>query len=94
MSINEIIKTNLLIKNLKLPKLTTKVTHCQNRTSDYCSECHEHKTKICNEKLTYQSIKQVSNKRWHLYFLCSKNHLIIRWITSNDNQIIIGNLKN
>lgn len=94
MSINEIIKQNLLIKNLKLPKITTKVTHCQDYHYGHCSKCQEYKAKFCNENLIYQKIKQVTANRWHLYFACANNHLVIRWIIKKKNRIIIGNLKN
>lgn len=94
MSINEIIKKHLPITNQKFSRVNTKITHCQNTYYGYCQECKEHKTKLCNEKLIFQNIKQVSNVRWHLYFSCSQKHKVIRWVIIDHNSVVIGNTKN
>lgn len=94
MSVNEIIKKHLLITNQKLPKSTTKINHCQSKNYEYCSECKENKLKLCNEKIIFQTIKQISEIRWHLYFKCQKNHQIIRWVIIDNNNVLVGYVKN
>lgn len=73
MSINEIIKKHLPITNQNFSRVTTKTTHCQNIYYGYCQDCKEHKTKLCNEKLIFQNIKQVSNYK---YFYSNKTKSI------------------
>ncbi|MDQ7983028.1 MAG: hypothetical protein REH79_02255 [Spiroplasma sp.] len=94
MSINEIIKKYLPITNQKFSKTTTKINHCQNKNYQYCCECKEKKLQLCNEKLIFREIKQVSNFRWHLSFNCQNNHLIIRYVIIENKKIIIGAIKN
>lgn len=94
MSINEIIKKYLPITKQKLPKSATKINHCQTKYYEYCSDCKENKIKSCNEKLIFQKITQISDIRWHLYFKCQKNHLIIRWVILDNKNINIGFVKN
>ncbi len=88
MSINEIIKKYLPIKNQKLSYA--------NKIYNYCAAYNyqEIKQVKCNKKLIYQYAKQINKIRWHLYFLCSNNHFVIRWITINNNIILAGQVKN
>lgn len=94
MSINELIKNKLSTKNLKLPKLLTKVTHCQNQHYDYCLECRHHTNKKCNGKLFYRNFVRINDSKWHFYFICSQKHLVIRWVVNNSDKLLVGNLKN
>ena len=94
MSINEIIKQNLPITNFKTQRFTTKITHCQNTHYGYCTDCKEHKIKVCNQKLVFQNMKQISNVRWHLYFRCSQKHQVIRWVIFDKTSVVVGNTKN
>lgn len=88
MSINEIIKKYLPIKNQKLSYA--------NKIYNYCAADNYQKIKQikCNKKLIYQDAKQINKIRWHLYFICSNNHFVIRWVTINNNIILTGQVKN
>jgi len=94
MSINKIIKQHLPVTKQALPQVNTVLTHCQNGHFGYCYGCKERKMKLCNEKLLFKSVNQVSTIRWHLTFTCVKKHKIIRWVIIDDTSIVVGVVKN
>ncbi|WP_308149678.1 hypothetical protein [Spiroplasma sp. AdecLV25b] len=94
MSINKIIKEKLPVTSQTLPHPNTTITHCKYTNYEYCTQCKEHKLTKCNEKLIFQSYQQVSNVRWHLFFVCGKNHKVIRWVIIDNKSVVIGNVKN
>lgn len=94
MSINEVIKKYLAVADKKVSYANKQYNYCFAYNYQNCSECKEVKRVRCCKKLTYQSAKQVSDYRWHFYFLCSENHLVIRWVTTDGSSVLVGRLKN
>lgn len=94
MSINEVIKKNLSIEKQKLPSANKKYNYCFFYKYQNCNNCKETKRIKCTKKLIYQFAKKINENRWHFYFLCLNNHSVIRWVTINDNNILVGQIKN
>lgn len=94
MSINEVIKKYLSIENYKLSNANKQYNYCSAYSYQNCPTCKEVKKIKCCKKLVYQSAKQISSSRWHLYFLCSESHLVIRWVIFEKNTALVGKIKN
>ncbi|MBE4704421.1 hypothetical protein [Spiroplasma platyhelix] len=94
MSINEIIKKYLPVENQKLLYANKQYNYCSAYSYQNCSNCKEIKPVKCCKKLVYQSAKQISEQRWHVYFLCGDSHLVIRWVLIDDSSISVGKIKN
>lgn len=91
MSINEIIKKYL--------PLTKQKPLYANNNYNYClaysyQNCRFSKRIKCTKKINYQSIKKINSRRWHIFFLCPDNHLVIRWVIISDKFILAGQIKN
>lgn len=94
MSINEIIKKYLPIEKQKLSYANKKYNYCSAYNYQNCSNCKEIKRIRCAKTLVYQSARQISETRWHVYFLCSNKHLVIRWVTIENDLVLVGQIKN
>lgn len=94
MSINEVIRKYLPIGKQKLSHANKQYNYCSAYDYQNCCNCKEVKKVRCYQKLIYQANKQINNQRWHLYFLCSANHLVIRCVTIDDNSVLVGKIKN
>ncbi|MGL5268591.1 MAG: hypothetical protein ACRC8P_02350 [Spiroplasma sp.] len=94
MSINEIIKKYLPVEKSKLSYANKQYNYCSAYSYQNCVICKELKQIKCCKKLSYKSAKQVSPYRWHLYFFCSRSHLVIRWVIFENNTALVGKIKN
>ncbi|MDQ7983022.1 MAG: hypothetical protein REH79_02225 [Spiroplasma sp.] len=94
MSINEIIKKYLPVENQKLSFANKRYNYCSAYNYQNCIKSKETEQIKCTKKLVYQFAKQMNSNRWHLYFLCLNNHFVIRWITINNNIVLVGQIKN
>ncbi|MGL5268514.1 MAG: hypothetical protein ACRC8P_01965 [Spiroplasma sp.] len=94
MSINEIIKKYLPVEKSKLSYANKQYNYCLAYTYQNCTACKEVKRIKCCKKLIYQSAKQVSSSKWHLFFLCLNNHLVIRWVRFDEVIVVAGQIKN
>lgn len=94
MSINEIIKKHLSVEKQKLSLANNKYNYCFFYKYQNCTNCKEVKRIKCTKKLIYQFAKKISENRWHLYFLCLSNHLVIRWVITDNRNILVGQVKN
>lgn len=94
MSINEVIKKYLPMKSQKLAYANKHYNYCAFYSYQNCEECHKVKRIRCCKKLTYHTAKQINDQLWHLYFLCSEQHIATRWVRINDNSVLVGKIKN